>query len=242
MILIFHHFLLSTENDLIEVVRSKWVRNEPLINILIRTSNRPNYFNDCIKSIYSQKYKNWNIIVGTDDVESKKYIQPHKCISVYYNFENIKIVDPPNQIEYGIKFKYNLYFNELHKYVNSGYIMYIDDDDMLYNDESLNILSSNIVINNNDLIFYRVKFPNRLVPNDENFKKQVPVMRDISGLGFIFRNEIKLEWEPYKRGDYRIAKKLNSTADNILWLDEVITSIQRESEDGFGRRDDKTRS
>jgi hypothetical protein len=234
--------VVNSEEELIDIVISKWVKKEPLINIIIRTSSRPNYFNDCIDSIYKQNYKNWNIIVGTDDTESRKYIQPHKCLSIYYNMQDIKIENPPNNIEYGIKFKYNLYFNEMHKYVNRGYIMYLDDDDMLYKEDSLSILAREIVNNQNDLVFFRVKFPNRLVPNDENFKKKIPIMKDVSGIGYIFDHKIKLDWEPYKRGDYRIATKLTKISKNTLWLDEIITSLQRKTEDGFGRKDDKTKS
>jgi hypothetical protein len=230
--------VVNTENELIEIIKSKWVDKDPLINILIRTSGRPNYFKDCIESIYKQKYKNWNIIVGCDDKGSKKYIQPHKCVLVNYDIDE-KIPNPPNSIEYGIKFKYNLYINELQKYVFDGYIMYLDDDDILYNNESLTNISNGLKSNDYDLAFYRVQFPNRLVPSDENFKKQIPIMKDVSGLGFIFKNEIKVDWTPYKRGDYRVAKELNEISKKTLWLDKTISSIQRTTEDGFGKRDDK---
>ena len=56
---IFQH--VDNYDDLIELVRQKWVEDKPLFNILIRTSGRPNYFNDCVKSIYNQSYKNWQI-------------------------------------------------------------------------------------------------------------------------------------------------------------------------------------
>ena len=229
--------VVNSEIDLIDIIESKWVRKDPLINILIRTSNRPNYFKYCMDSIYNQTYKNWNIIVGVDDKSSEKYIQPHKCIMVSYNFDDYKIPPTPSGDTYGVKFKYNIYFNELHKYIQDGYIMYIDDDDKLHNINSLSNISSKLL--NNDLIFWRVNFPNRLVPNDENFSKKIPIMRDVSGIGFIFKNNIKEDWEPYKRGDYRIAKKLFDKSVNVEWVNEVITGLQRIEEDGFGRRDDK---
>lgn len=229
--------VVNKENELIEIVKSKWINKDPLINILIRTSGRPNYFKSCMDSIYNQTYKNWNIIVGVDDKISEKYIQPHSCIMVSYNFDSYKIPPPPPDLAYGIKFKYNMYLNELHKYVQDGYIMYIDDDDSLYNIKSLENISSNL--KNNDLMFWRVSFPNRLVPSDDNFSKEIPIMKDISSIGFIFRNDIKEEWEAYKRGDYRIAKKLFDKSTNTKWVNETFTGLQRVKEDGFGRKDDK---
>jgi hypothetical protein len=64
-------------------------------------------------------------------------------------------------------------------------------------------------------------------------------MKDVSGIGFAFHNKYKIDWEPYKRGDYRIAKKLHEVIPKKTYLNKVITKLQREIEDGFGRRDDK---
>lgn len=231
----FQH--VNNYQDLIQLVTEKWVQKKPLINILIRTSGRPNYFKECINSIYSQTYKNWNVIVGVDDKISKNYTQPEKCLMVEYNYSNYVYPEKPKNDEYGVGFKYNLYLNDLQKMVNDGYIIYLDDDDKLWDINSLKRLVD-VIKNENDLIFWRVKFPNRLVPSDNNFNKP-PILKDISGIGFAFHNKYKIDWEPFKRGDYRVAKNLYKSVPNKIYLNETLTGLQRDIEDGFGQRDDK---
>jgi glycosyltransferase involved in cell wall biosynthesis len=231
----FQH--IDNYNDLIQLVTEKWVDKKPLINILVRTSGRPNYFKDCINSIYNQSYKNWNIIVGVDDLNSKKYVQPIKGRFISYDYTNYIYPKKPNLPEYGVEFKYNLYLNDLQKEVNDGYIIYLDDDDKLWNNNSLKDLV-NVIRNDDDLIFWKVRFPNRLVPSDNNFYKS-PVLKDISGIGFAFHNKYKINWEPFKRGDFRVANTLYDSVPNKIFLNKVITGLQRSVEDGLGRRDDK---
>jgi hypothetical protein len=231
---VFQH--VNNYDDLVELVRQKWVDNKPLFNILIRTSGRPNYFQGCIESIYKQKYKNWNIIIGVDDPKSEKYTKSVKGRTIHYNYKPTKEMVKPNSNEYGNFFIYNLYLNDLQNQVKNGYIIYLDDDDVLYDENSLDQLSE--VINGEDqLVIWRVQFPNRLVPSDENFGKK-PVMRDISGIGFTFHNKYKINWEPFKRGDYRVAKQLYEKVPKVTFLNKIITKLQREIEDGLGRRDD----
>jgi glycosyltransferase involved in cell wall biosynthesis len=233
---VFQH--VNNYDDLIELVKQKWVLKKPLINILVRTSGRPNYFKECVKSIYNQTYKNWNLIIGVDDKESLSYTQPSLGRDVMYDYLKFDIPPTPNSKEYGVKFLYNLYLNDLQNEVKDGYVIYLDDDDKLQDEHSL-LKLTNVIKTDDDFVIWRVKFPNRLVPSDNNFGNP-PVMKDISGIGFSFHIKNKEIWEPYKRGDYRVAKKLYNKIPNTIFLNEVITSLQRDVEDGMGRKDDKT--
>lgn len=236
---LFHH--VDNYNDLITLVTEKWVKKQPMINILIRTSGRPKYFKRCIESIYSQTYKNWNIIVGVDDQESIKYVQPEKCKLVTYDYS--RFVYPPKPLgdEYGVEFKYNLYINELHKHTKDGYCLILDDDNILSKKDSLKIIVSNIKTND-DLIFWKVNFNNRLVPSDSNFGN-IPVLFDIDSAGFIYQKNYFIEWEPFKRGDYRMSSVLYNHTPNKIWIDDVLTSIQRPNgRGGMGKRDDLKQS
>ena len=231
---VFQH--VNNYSDLIELVRQKWVLKKPLINILVRTSGRPNYFKYCMNSIYEQTYKNWNIIIGTDDKQSLKYTQSAKGRDVSYDYSKTEIPHPPKNENYGINFIYNLYLNDLQKQVNSGYIIYLDDDDRLGDKNSLTTLVNNIN-GDDDFVMWRVGFPNRLVPSDENFGNR-PKLRDVSGIGFSFNFKHKTSWEPYKRGDFRVADELYDKIPNKVYIDSVITKLQRQVEDGFGKKDD----
>jgi hypothetical protein len=89
---------------------------QPLINILIRTSNRPALFARCLDSILTQSYKNIRIIVSVD--QEVNYVPRW--------IETIEVTPRPD-LEYG----YDLYINDLKKCVTDGWFIVVDDDDIL---------------------------------------------------------------------------------------------------------------
>lgn len=231
--------VVRDEHDLLERIKLKWVNNAPLFNVLIRTSGRPNYFHDAIRSVVEQSYDNVNIVVGVDDPDSIDYITGHPCTIVEVDRHTGPVPIKPDGEEYGVFFPYNSYFNKLLEYVKSGYVIYLDDDDCFKDTDALKRLSTHIAKGSFDSIFWRVRFPDRLVPSDENWEKHIPVCRDVSTVGFCHRADIVPDWEPWKRGDYRAAKHVYKCSKKTLWLNEVLTGLQRTSADGYGKRDDK---
>ncbi|HXP53150.1 MAG TPA: glycosyltransferase family A protein [Bacteroidia bacterium] len=89
---------------------------QPLLNILIRTSNRPTLFARCLDSILDQSYKNIRIIVSTD--REVKYVPQW--------IETVEVTPRP-ELDYG----YDLYINDLKAKVTEGYFIVVDDDDIL---------------------------------------------------------------------------------------------------------------
>lgn len=232
--------VVHEEKELIDVINSKWVLCDVLFNIVIRTSGRPNYFHDCIVSILKQNYSNYRIIVGIDDEKSVEYVRKHPCNIVELKKNNEKKQLPPaNDGSYGEWFPFNAYFNILQKNILQGYIIYLDDDDKLLDNNVLSSLNIIIKKTKSDLLFWRVQFPDRLVPCDVNWKLKMPVCRDIDTVGFCFKSALKPAWEPWKRGDFRVAKWLVQNSEKNLWVDKVFTMLQRNKETGKGRRDDK---
>lgn len=94
--------------------------NNPLINILVRTSARPLLFKRLIKSIKNQTYKNTKVIVSYDDEGAKKYI-PAEFESVFVSYRHHEPAF------------YNRYCNDLKELVKEGYFVFIDDDDYITN-------------------------------------------------------------------------------------------------------------
>lgn len=92
--------------------------NQPLINILIRTSNRPALFARCLRSIADQSYSNYRITVGFDRASALDYIP--KGI-------NHQFVYADNSTPYF----YDLYCNDLKEKVTDGWFLFLDDDDQL---------------------------------------------------------------------------------------------------------------
>ncbi len=229
---------VPTYEDLFKKVKSIYLDEQPVINILIRTSGRPNYFNQCISSIYSQTYQNYNIIVGCDDDQSMEYVQPHRCKVVRYE-QSKEYFEKKHNSEYGYGriARYNLYMNDLHKEVKEGFILYLDDDNVLFNENSLSEIAKNIK-SEDDLLLFRIQFPEgRTIPSDENFKKP-PVLCDFDTAGFCFHHKYAVDWEPYKMGDWRVGTKLWGVIPNKIFINKKLTKINRKTANGFGRRDD----
>jgi hypothetical protein len=251
---IFKH--VKTEQELIKLVKEKWVDKKPLINILIRTSGRPNYFRNCINSIYEQTYSNWNIIVSVDDKDSEKYVQPEKCLMIKCDYSGLNNIvqeqwskinrNNPTPLKYeefgyfnknyGQFFVYNLYLNDLQKQVQKGYCLILDDDVKFFSPYSLKKIVEQIT-NDDQLLIWKAKLFNQIVPSDENFYKP-PVVKDIDSACFCFHNKYCLTWKPFKRGDFRICSALFKNIPEKIFIDDVLTGSQRKNEAGMGLRDD----
>jgi GTP:adenosylcobinamide-phosphate guanylyltransferase len=215
----------------------------PLINILTRTSGRPNYFDHCIESIVKQSYCRIKVYVSYDNTESYNYVRKYK------NIEKIRVSPhtgdyPDMEIERGVavaKFPSNLYLNDLQNLVKEGYIIILDDDDILTNKNSIATIVDHIK-GNDDLLFWRVQFPNNIViPEDEYFGKP-PVYCHISGIGFAFdcKYSKDAKWDGYKGGDFGVVKNLFKTIPNKIYINEVLTGLQRnEGWGGMGSQDDR---
>lgn len=89
-----------------------------LINILIRTSNRPRQFANCIDSILSQQAFT-SVHVCYDNPKALEYINNYKFSTI------IEV----NKNEH--KFGYNQYCNPLKDQVTEGWGLFLDDDDCL---------------------------------------------------------------------------------------------------------------
>jgi SepF-like predicted cell division protein (DUF552 family) len=224
---------VENEKQLLKRVKLQWIKKEPIVNILLRTSNRPEYFDGCMQSIYRQTYKNINVFVSLDN-KNDRYTVDHKVYPIRVK-KKTKIADRTRK-DFGIPFPANAYFNELHKHVKSGLILYLDDDDMLTDKDTLKKVVKEYK-KGNELIFWRVKIGKRIIPSDTNFKYE-PVCKDISGIGFAFDHKYKKNWQPYKLGDYRLAKHLYKNVKNKAHINEILTQSQ-ENGNGFGLRFDK---
>lgn len=194
--------------------------DEIMVNIITRTHNRPNYFRNCRESIVNQTYSNINHIVGSD------------VLCDYYS-DYIKVdeelVDKKPDYLATYPTPWNLYLNKLNNYVTDGWIMYLDDDDMFVDNDSL----SNIVKcieHDDELIIWRVDIDGRIVPSDDNIGKIVA--GDISGIGFMFHSKhLPVKWTSWNYGDYRVINELSHKLD-IKFIKHVFTKTQGKPNNG----------
>ena len=170
-----------------------------MINILVRTSNRPYEFNKCINSILTQTYKQFKIICCYDDIRSKEYtskITDRRLVSYF--------IDSKSCYHY----KYNLYCNFLLKRVTNGWIMFLDDDDMLSDNNALQTIM-NYTNNINNLIFWKVLIKDKII-----YPKNLTNINigEIANSGFCFHSSFKnySNWECRRASDYLFIKTLQS--------------------------------
>jgi len=211
----------------------------PLINIITRTSNRPNSFRRNLNSIRSQTYSNINHIICTDDKDSISYIENSGIKDFHFiDKEQILIDDITKKDKPGL-FKsisgqklsyapYNLYFNEIHKYITDGWIIYLDDDDVFYGKDSVSKIVDVINKNDNDtMIIWKMIYSNlRELPEDIS-DRNPPKLNQIGGSCFTFHSKYLdlANWDSWKGSDFRVINKLYKSIPNTVWFPEKIVYV-----------------
>lgn len=215
---------------------------QPLINILTRTSNRPNYFRDCCSNIDSQTYKNVNHIISTDELSANTYIEKHRESFLYIDPLKYRH-DQHKSFWYGGSDSpawWNSYLNDMYDLVKEGWIMFLDDDDHFTSNDSLSEIVSHIK-NDDTLLFWNVEFPGYIIPrkNSQNLETSPPVPANISGIGFMFHSKYiqNAQWEPWGSGDFRVTHGLWNIIKNKTHIQKTLTGIQHVPH--LGNRKDK---
>jgi hypothetical protein len=186
------------------------------INILIRTSNRPECFKKCIESILQQNYENYQIFICYDKKESLDYLTKYENypqISFFYVEEKSKE-----------KYKFNLYCNQLLGKVNDGYIMFLDDDDILIGNRTFEII--NWYLASNKMIIWNFLRPDKLVfPKDLN--KEL-ILGEIDTSSICFHHSLKSlsKWGDKQYGDYHFYKHIFNQCKEKLLIDYILTTTQ----------------
>lgn len=214
--------------------------NKPLINILVRTSNRPNFFAQCYKSIREQTYKNIRLIVSYDDQATKKYLVKYTPDAMvgFRRLENLTGLTRecfwPGYISR--PFPANLYFNRMMEHTRTGYIVMLDDDNRFSSPQSLKIIAERIE-HDKQMLFWRVQFPGYLIPENSQFG-QPPQCCQIDTAGFAFHTGFMqyARWDAYSSGDYRTAMSLFLRIPEKVYINKILTALQQVP--GLGLRKD----
>jgi glycosyltransferase involved in cell wall biosynthesis len=183
--------------------------SEQKLNILIRTSNRPEYFKQAIESILNQNYKNYKIYVSYDKKESLEYLK---------NYNNINIIEM--NINNPNKYKFNLYNNYLMDKVEDGYILFLDDDDIYIHNNVFNIINDNLT-SNDDFLIWKFMRPDKLIYPNNNI-----ILGTIDTTSFCFHSNFKhlARWGDKQCGDFRFVNSLLRKKNfNIKKIDYILT-------------------
>jgi hypothetical protein len=201
--------------------------HKPLINILTRTSNRPNFFNRNVNSVNSQTYKNIRHIVSYDNDDDLEYINKHGNLTLVKIDKNklIQEDDSPNP-NTGKYSPHNLYFNEMLKIVEEGWVIFLDDDDLFYDEHSLETIVNNI-LDDDTMVIWQMNFINNLIlpPIDELNNK--PKLGKIGSPCFTFniKNIGDIKWDGWKCGDFRFILNIYNKIPNKIIIPKVLVDI-----------------
>ena len=211
----------------------------PLINILTRTSNRPNGFSVTHRSIKNQTYKNIKHIVSYDNENDLSYLNGYNDIEMV-KINKLELINKDNSISpnTGKYSPHNLYFNEMIKYVNDGWVIYLDDDDKFIDETVINKIVNAINDSDDDtLIVWQFKLGNNLIFPKEISKDIPPVIGGIGGCAIAFNYKYKNDtvWDSWKCSDYRVINKLYYKIPNIRFIKEVLVLAPKQ---GFGDKID----
>ena len=218
------------------------MKEEPIINILTRTSKRPNYFKKCVESIRNQTYKNINHIISVDNDETEEYVK--KYTNNYIRVNNFVGKIPPLDPIYKIRrpAPYNLYLNDLKENINDGWIMFLDDDNFLLENNAIETLVNNID-SDNQMLFWKVKFSDFLTLPEEHLfnEKYTPTLNHVDMNGFMFHSKYKncYFFDYYSAGDFFCAKTIERFTSKKIFVNKILVGMQSNNAmGGKGKRFD----
>ena len=211
------------------------------INILTRTSNRPNGFKTCANSVVKQTYDNVNHIVAYDNDEDLSYIDGFENITkIKIDREELINNDAsvnPNNPSFWFS-PHNLYCNSLLDSVEDGWIMFLDDDDMLIDDDALEEIAFHIQ-NEDTMLIWQMRYPTgNMLPDQQSFITKQIRLGGIGSPCFLFHSKWKNEarWDAYKCGDFRFLEKIHNKIPNKKWIKKPY--IQLNNNGGLGKKQD----
>lgn len=211
------------------------------INILTRTSNRPKGFEVCANSIINQTYKDVNHVVAYDNEEDLSYIDKFENITkVKIDRQEIIANDTsinPNNPNFWYS-PHNLYCNSMLDAVEDGWVMFLDDDDMLIDEDALEEIAFNIK-DEDTIIVWQMRYPTGMVlPDPQSFVNKQIRLGGIGSPCFLFHSKWKDEarWDAYKCGDFRFLEQLYNKIPNKKWVRKPY--IQLNNNGGFGKKQD----
>jgi hypothetical protein len=139
-------------------------------------------------------------------------------------------------------FPYNLYMVKAERFVKDGWVLYLDDDDYLYNENSLEILVNNIIKFDDDTIHWIRTMNDKGIPNgyhgglyppdyvmDHLSKNIPPALNLICSSNFSFHSKWipYTAWETWTGDDYRTASSLARVIDKNNSIMEVIVDKRK---------------
>ncbi|WNH09630.1 hypothetical protein [Thalassobellus suaedae] len=134
---------------------------------------------------------------------------------------------------------HNLYCNELLNEVNEvneGWIMFLDDDDMLAHKNVLIEIAHQIKkLNEDTLLIWQMRFPDgRTLPSLGLLRKKQIKLHHIGSPCFMFHSKYKthVTWDSWKCADYRFVKQLSEEIPHMKCIGKTYVLLNNMGDSG----------
>ena len=192
----------------------------PLFNILIRTSDRPKFFERCLRSVWAQTYDKFNVFVSVDNQKTLEYVS-------YYPVKIVNVLPQAGQCFW------NLYFNDLLERVD-GWVIYLDDDVTMEPDALETI--ANYTDSKRKVIVCIYLFLGGWVIPEQPFCKKRPVRKHFDTGCFCHHSSQKVVWDSMRASDFRVACQLFDRRLRFVWVDKVLFKAGNDGD--IGKKND----
>lgn len=265
-----HQRHICTRDDFANVAGMKSELVPPTVYVLTRTSGRPTFFKEMADSVREQTYPSVVHLALTDDPESLEYMsditEPVRVNSLVHKFFPEEVcekcgnlsskascasapgMDRPEERQAffdcycNTSYPMNDYMNTLQERIGEGWVMYLDDDNLLQNAFSISELMGHVQSTTEMLAFRSVL--GRVTPHDQNFGKRV-IMGDFDSSNFMFHTDnLELARWPDKRcGDFKVGSNLALNLP-VRWVDKsfIQSNPLRDALGGLGKRQESNRA
>lgn len=170
------------------------------VSVVVPVYNAEKYLKKCLDSLVNQKFDDYELILVNDcSSDSSKeiineYKKRHEYICVYDNAENKGLSYTRN---YGVE------------KASGDYILFVDSDDWLIDDNSISLLYETAIKKDLDLLRYRI--------NLDNLKSPLESVSDGKTLFLKLVNELSYRWESVRN----FVKKEFLDSENIKFDENI---------------------
>ncbi len=171
-------------------------------SIIMCAYNVEEYIERAIESVYKQNYKNYELII-VNDGSTDKTLEKIRQAKKHYKMNNIIIINNVKNIGLGSS------RNKAVKRARGKYILYLDSDDTLYKNSTLDKINEITIKESPDIIYMGVQYVGgsnkAYIPNAENSTKEARLACDMHFAvsskcfkrDFLIRNNIKFLTDVY---------------------------------------------
>ncbi len=186
-----------------------------LINVLIRTSYRPALFRRCLASVRKQRHKAVRIIVAYDDDRALEYIPD--------DVDRVKVTPDRSK-----PYFWNLYCNTLKDQVREGWFFFLDDDDVIINDEALAKMNAHLTDDPAGGIICQFLRWGKAKPNDTLMEGR-KIIRGLIGMPCIFLHHSQkdlAEFDGRPAADFRFIRAVSERLP-LTFIKLIIVKTDR---------------